>query len=684
MKTHWSLKRSPHFILLLIIMIGCAAWIGLTGQATNANAGTEAITLSLTAFASGLSNPVVIENAGDSRLFVVEQTGRIRIVQSNGNLVATPFLDITDRVDDFNNEEGLLGLTFHPNYANNGYFYVNYTSYNGGTRRSRISRFTVTANPDVADPNSEIILLTVNQPFTNHNAGHIAFGPEGYLYIPWGDGGSGGDPNNYSQTLTTLLGKVARIDVNSGAGAAPDCFGVGSGNYTIPNSNPFITGLGGTCDEIWAIGTRNPWHSSFDRLTGDFYIADVGQNNWEEVDFQPAGASGGTNYGWRCYEGNHTYNTSGCGPIGNYTFPIYEYNHSSHCSITGGYVYRGTLYPNMIGHYFFTDYCSGNFWDTIRDGQGVWQTTFHNNLSGFGNTAIGQGDNGELYVANINNGTIRRLVDTSPSNTATPTNVPPTATPTRTPTATATSPAGTPTPTRTPRNQTPTVTNTATAPAGTPTPTPTAGSDLIFADGFESGNLTAWSSNANDGGDLAAAGNAALVGNFGLRATIDDTNAIYVTDDTPNAESSYRARFYFDPNTISMANNNAHFIFFGYSGASTSILRVNFRFASGAYQIQAGGRNDGNGWSNTNWQLISDAPHFIELNWQAATSGGANNGTLTFWIDGNQVAMLTNIDNDTRRIDRVRLGAVSGLDSGTSGVYFFDAFESRRLTYIGP
>lgn len=273
--------------------------------------------------------------------------------------------------------------------------------------------------------------------------------------------------------------------------------------------------------------------------------------------------------------------------------------------------------------------------------------------------------------------------------TATPTTVPSTATSTPVPpTATSTSVAATPTPTRTPRNQ-PTATSTpagatATATSPAPTPTATAGNDLIFADGFEGGNLSAWTTNSNGGGDLSASGAAALGGSFGLQANINDTTKLYVQDDSPNLESRYRARFYFDPNSITMANGNVHTIFIGYSGASKAVLQVDLRYSAGSYQLRAGLQSDSNTWTRSGWTIISDAAHFVEVDWQAATSAGANDGSLTFWVDGSQQANLTGIDNDTYRIDRVRLGAVSGLDAGTNGIYYFDAFESRRLNYIGP
>jgi hypothetical protein len=279
----------------------------------------------------------------------------------------------------------------------------------------------------------------------------------------------------------------------------------------------------------------------------------------------------------------------------------------------------------------------------------------------------------------------------TPTNTPGPTNTPtrtptPTNTSTRTPTPTATStntagPSPTPTRTSTP-TFTPTPTNTA-GPTSTPTNTPS-GSDPIFADGFESGSFSAWTSSTIDLGDLSVSASAALTGSQGMQALMDDANAIYVTDDSPNAEPRYRARFYFDPNSIPMTSGDAHYIFKGFVDASTEVLRVEFRQSSGAYQIRAALLDDGTTWTNTNWFTISDAPHSIELDWRAATAAGANNGGLTLWIDSVQQADLTGVDNDTRRVDRARLGALSGIDAGTRGTYYFDAFVSRRQTYIGP
>ena len=356
--------------------------------------------ISLQTFASGFSRPVDIENAGDSRLFIVEQRGIIHILDSLGNRLPTPFLDIDSRVINSGNERGLLGLVFHPDYKSNGYFYVNYMDNSGS---SLIARYSVSAtNPDQADINSEVILMTVSQPFSNHNAGDLGFGKDGYLYIGWGDGGSGGDPGNRSQNTNLLLGKMLRIDVDNGS------------PYSIPQDNPFVNDPG-VLDEIWAIGLRNPWRYSFDRLTGDLYIADVGQNNWEEIDFQPATSSGGENYGWRCYEGTATFNTSGCPPANTLEDPIFEYANSNQfgCSVTGGFVYRGARYSAMFGHYLFTDYCSGRWWSLKRDMNGNWVSTDLANLSNFEYSSLGENHFGELFVAGHGTGNIFQIVDTS-------------------------------------------------------------------------------------------------------------------------------------------------------------------------------------------------------------------------------------------------------------------------------
>lgn len=346
-------------------------------------------------FATGLYRPVSISHAGDARLFVVEQPGRILIVDSTGRVLAEPFLDISGRVLSTGNEQGLLGLAFHPAYSDNGYFFVNYTDSGGDTR---ISRFSVRPeDPDRADPTGEQSVLTVDQPFPNHNGGDIKFGPDGYLYIGLGDGGSAGDPQDNAQDLSQLLGKMLRLDVN------------GEEPYAIPESNPFA-GDTTALDEIWASGLRNPWRFSFDRETGDLWIADVGQALIEEINWQPAGSPGGENYGWRCYEGSEVYNDDGCPQEEELTFPVHEYPHDpgGHCSVTGGFVYRGSRLPQLEGHYFFADYCSNTLWSLFEE-EGEWILENHGNHPGNRITTFGEDHRGELYVAGRESGTVYRL-----------------------------------------------------------------------------------------------------------------------------------------------------------------------------------------------------------------------------------------------------------------------------------
>lgn len=340
--------------------------------------------------ASGFFKPLGLTHAGDERLFVVEQHGLISIIQ-DGQRLSTPFLDIIDQVNSNANEQGLLGLAFHPNYAQNGYFYVNY---NGADGETIISRFEVSDDPNTADAGSETVLLTIAQPYRNHNGGQIAFGPDGYLYIGMGDGGSQDDPQNNGQNPDALLGKILRIDVDGGE------------PYAIPADNPYVDD-DRYRNEIWAMGLRNPWRFSFDRVTGDLYIADVGQNAWEEIDFQPAGV-GGLNYGWRQFEASNCY-LDGC-VLQSHTLPVFEYNHSGgHCSVTGGYVYRGQAYPELSGNYFLADYCSGTMWRLFRNADGSWNND-QIGQTGFLVSSFGEDVNGELYVLSQAAGEVYQIV----------------------------------------------------------------------------------------------------------------------------------------------------------------------------------------------------------------------------------------------------------------------------------
>jgi glucose/arabinose dehydrogenase len=349
----------------------------------------------LVPIATNLDHPSVITHAGDGsgRVFIALQDGKI-IIWDGTQVLPTPFLDIDPIVNSNGLEQGLLGVAFHPDYETNGFFYVNYSDTTGGD--TVIARYKVSpVNPNVANPASALILMEIDQPFSNHNGGQLQFGPDGYLYIGLGDGGSAGDPGNRAQDLTKPLGKILRIDVN-GAGVPPDCGG--GVNYGIPPDNPFMNGPGGNCDEIWQRGLRNPWRFSFDRLTGDLFIADVGQDAWEEIDFAPAGSTGGENWGWRCYEGNHPFNTQGCLPPALYDFPIFEYSHSLGCAVVGGYAYRGSALPPVAqGTYVFGDNCSGRIWAARHVG-GAWVVQQVKD-SQYSISTFGETEEGELCFA---------------------------------------------------------------------------------------------------------------------------------------------------------------------------------------------------------------------------------------------------------------------------------------------
>lgn len=360
--------------------------------------------------ASGFEYPADIQNAGDERLFVVEQNGRIRIVQPDGSVLPVPFLDIAGRVYGaaYSSETGLLGLAFHPNYAVNGHFYVFYTVQVAGALRSRVSRFTVSAAPDVADPGSELRILEIPQPNPYHIGGQVAFGPDGMLYVSAGDGGPQGDPENRAQNLASLHGKLLRIDVTGSGGLQPECDASGQGNYRIPAGNPYVGKTG--CDELWQVGLRNPWRFGFDPATGDLWMADVGWNQREEVDWAPNGSGSGINWGWRCREGSLDGNLAGCGPLDTYTDPVWEYAHQAgRCSITGGYVYRGEAWPLIRGHYFFADFCTSEFWSVRDPDDALEQLNWRVTADGTNPSTFGFDSVGELYVALRSNGTIARL-----------------------------------------------------------------------------------------------------------------------------------------------------------------------------------------------------------------------------------------------------------------------------------
>lgn len=353
---------------------------------------------------SGLTNPVdAVTAPGDGRMFIVQQNGLIRI--RNGAALTT-FANLGSVLITTGSEQGLLSLAFHPNYASNRYFFVLYTAATtGDITLARYRRDA--ANPNTIEPGGTV-LLSIPKPtplssYSNHNGGKIIFGTDGYLYMSTGDGGSGGDPNNNAQNRASLLGKMLRLDVNSFATSAPF--------YDIPPTNPYASPVDGFRDEIYSYGLRNPWRWSFDRTTGDMWIGDVGQGLWEEVDWTVPGEASGANFGWRCYEGAHIYSGGGCTPSDTIS-PVFEYGHNNTTggfSITGGYVYRGSVAPGMQGFYIVTDYVSGNLWKIRPNGLGGWQVFFQDDLAG-GVSGFAEGPTGELYAINRGGGRLDSVV----------------------------------------------------------------------------------------------------------------------------------------------------------------------------------------------------------------------------------------------------------------------------------
>lgn len=359
--------------------------------------------INLNNWATGLTEPVALANAGDSRMFVVERAGVIKIISDSMTVLSRPFLNISGPVQSAGGEQGLLGLAFAPDYATSGYFYLYYI-FGSGAGQSRISRWQVSSDPDSADTASEEVVYSVPQPYSNHNGGDIHFGPDGYLYIAFGDGGSGNDPENSGQSLNEPLGDMLRIDV-SDPGTT----------YTIPPTNPWQNN-GDTLPEIWASGLRNPWRWGFDRLTGDMWMGDVGQNAWEEIDFWPAGDNSGPNFGWVCREGlvaTPGVSQANCGSASDYIGPTSVHSHGDGwCSVIGGRVYRGSWYPHLYGQYIFTDYCAGDFLTYGAGSNYDVDTMLLTTNAGY--AAFGEDMDGELYVADQANGRVRKIYDACP------------------------------------------------------------------------------------------------------------------------------------------------------------------------------------------------------------------------------------------------------------------------------
>lgn len=417
-----NLRKLEHFRLVTVLFILCVVVAGQPYYpADYARSAADDIgwpIISTQVWAAGFERPVGITHAGDGsgRMFIVDQPGMIWIIE-NGMVDPQPFLDIEEKVKCCW-EEGLLSLAFPANFAEKGHFYVYYTRLDGN---NQVSRFHLTEDENRANPASEEVILLLDHPtYANHNGGQLAFGPNGYLYIGTGDGGGSGDPDNNAQNLQSLLGKILRIDVEfnellPGTGEHALFFPIisigdsSSGRmYAIPPDNPFIADPLAR-PEIWASGLRNPWRFSFDPITGDLFIADVGQSLREEINFQPSASPGGENYGWDIFEGSLCYSPSiGCIPPLNFVPPVLEYGHDLGCSVTGGEVYRGAEFPTLQGIYFYGDFCSGRIWGLVRDSDG-WQTEELLD-TGFQISTFGSDQDGNLYLADLTTGEIYRII----------------------------------------------------------------------------------------------------------------------------------------------------------------------------------------------------------------------------------------------------------------------------------
>jgi len=385
------MKRT-HLLLLVSLLLAMSSAHAQDDEIiTLRDSAPDAANFEFETIVSDLTRPVYAADTGNGLLYIVEQGGIIRVFDGEK---LTTFLDIEPLVSPEARgfgftERGLLGLAFHPDFAENRLFFVYYTTPEG---TSTIARYQTSDNPAIAAPDTAEIIFTLEQPFRNHNGGHIAFGPDNYLYVALGDGGSANDPQGNGQNPQTLLGTILRIDVNTEEG------------YTIPDDNPFVDG--GGRPEIWAFGLRNPWRFSFDRATNDLYIADVGQNQWEEINFEPADSPGGVNYGWNAFEGSNVFRNNVSAPDA--VAPIAEYSHRLGISVTGGYVYRGEAIPDLQGAYLYGDFGSGNIWAAFRDENGTWQDELILE-SGMQISSFGEDSEGELYLVNYN-GSLHKFV----------------------------------------------------------------------------------------------------------------------------------------------------------------------------------------------------------------------------------------------------------------------------------
>ena len=561
-----------------------AWWI--CGALLGASASPAVEPLELELVVRGLDRPLGLVDAGDGsgRLFVLEQAGRVLILDG-GELRATPFLDLTGRVSCCG-ERGLLGLAFHPDYDRTGELFVAYTDTRGD---SVVSRFAVSQDPNRADAGSELEVLTVAQPFANHNGGHLAFGPDGFLYVGLGDGGGGGDPQNNAQQLDTLLGKILRLDV----GGRP---------FAVPPDNPFA-GSAGARPEIWAYGLRNPWRFTFDRRTGDLWIGDVGQDRREEIDFQPASSGGGENYGWRRLEGSLCFEPpAGCDD-GSTVAPVLEYDHGQGCSVTGGFRYRGPSAPGLIGIYLFGDFCSGRIWGASRSGDGGWSAVelADTNLS---IASFGEDARGEVYVVDLG-GAVYRVT-----------------------------------------------------------------SRLVLADGFESGDTSAWDRSR---GDLAVVSPGLRGSDHALEVALDgDSRRSFLQTRRVRGATSLTVRFALDLRAADLGGATLELLHWKGRGrrrpVSLALEQAGDRYRA-VLTVQEPGRPPE---PVGRFTLRRRQPVTLELRWQRASAPGAADGRVQL-VQGRRVRLeRLDLENPGELVRLLRLGLPAGSAPAAAGTFLVD------------
>ncbi|MDH3744980.1 MAG: PQQ-dependent sugar dehydrogenase [Acidobacteriota bacterium] len=546
------------------------------------------VPIELLEIASRLSRPIALTHAGDGsgRLFIALQDGRI-VIHDGARVQSTPFLDISSAVACCG-EQGLLGLAFHPQFEDNGLFFVNYTDTGGDTR---ISRFSVGTDPDAADPESETEVLFFRQPFGNHNGGALEFGPDGYLYIASGDGGSGGDPQDNAQSLDTRLGKILRIDV----GGSP---------FGIPPDNPFV-GTPGALDEIWAYGLRNPWRISFDRLTGDLFIGDVGQGEREEIDLQLAASQGGENYGWRRMEGSACFNPSTSCNTGELVLPILEYGHDEGCSVTGGYRYRGAASPALGGYYFFGDFCSGTIWGARPGTDGTWSRVEMLD-SGLSLSSFGEDESGELYALD-HAGSVFRIR-----------------------------------------------------------------SELIFADGFESGDTSRWK---RKGGRLEVLEPGLDGTRFALSVNPEQTSRnTFVRSREPKRASTLVVSFFLNPNRVELGGREIDVV--ALAGGGRQHVKVAIEQTAERYRAKLYARGNAGDFEIVgSTRVPGNRGVRLTVEWRRASSEEARDGSVLLRKKNRPRAMRDDLQNGRLVVRDLQVGLPTGSTlGGTSGTLLLDEF----------